>query len=120
VFIKSGRVWNLELDGCGFVPGELRGVVKFVGVGFLYVYLVSLSQRFFGAGSRTGGRVTFATKTIRGFRPSGQPMAVQIRSWRICASPKESHQRKGGPDAAYSLRSSLLSRVDRRGFLPLR
>jgi len=46
--------------------------------------------------------------------------AVQIRSRRICASPKESIQRKGGPDAAYSLRSSLSSGADERGFLPLR
>jgi len=36
------------------------------------------------------------------------------------APPKESIQRKGGPDAAYSLRSSLLPGVDERGFLPLR
>gem|GEM_PF-980356 len=65
------------------------------------------------------GEVLSATKTIHGFRPSGQPLAVQIRSWRICASPKESIQRKGGPDAAYSLRSSLSTGIDRRGFLPL-
>jgi len=42
--------------------------------------------------------------------------AVQIPSRRICAWPKESIQRKGHPDAAYSLRSSLLTRVGRRGF----
>jgi hypothetical protein len=36
------------------------------------------------------------------------------------ASPKESIQRKGDPDAAYSLRSSLLNGVAERGFLPLR
>ncbi len=36
------------------------------------------------------------------------------------APPKESIQRKGGPDAAYSLRSSLLNGVAERGFLPLR
>ncbi|MDX8127037.1 MULTISPECIES: hypothetical protein [Methylomonas] len=46
--------------------------------------------------------------------------AVQIRSRRICASPKESIQRKGHPDAAYSLCSSLLNGVAERGFLPLR
>ncbi|WP_157204852.1 hypothetical protein [Methylomonas methanica] len=34
--------------------------------------------------------------------------------------PKESTQRKGGPDAVYSLRSSLSPGVDERGFLPLR
>jgi len=28
----------------------------------------------FGVGSRTDNRNTFATKTIRGFRPSGQPI----------------------------------------------
>jgi len=36
------------------------------------------------------------------------------------APPKESIQRKSGPDAAYFLRSSLLSGVDERGLLPLR
>jgi len=36
------------------------------------------------------------------------------------APPKESSQRKGGPDTAYSLRSSLLAGVAERGFLPLR
>jgi hypothetical protein len=36
------------------------------------------------------------------------------------ASPKESIQRKGDPNAAYSLRSSLLAGVAERGFLPLR
>jgi hypothetical protein len=36
------------------------------------------------------------------------------------ASPKESIQRKGDPDAAYFLRSSLLNGVAGRGFLPLR
>jgi len=41
--------------------------------------------------------------------------AVQIRSWRICAWPKESIQRKGHPDAAYSLCSSLLNEVAERG-----
>ncbi|WP_415878708.1 hypothetical protein [Methylomonas sp. TEB] len=46
--------------------------------------------------------------------------AVQIRSRRICASPKESIQRKGDPDAAFTLRSSLLNGVAERGFLPLR
>jgi hypothetical protein len=46
--------------------------------------------------------------------------AVQIRSRRIYAPPKESIQRKGGPDAAYPLRSSLLLGVAERGFLPLR
>jgi len=34
------------------------------------------------------------------------------------ASPKESNQRKGDPVAAYFLRSSLLSRVSRRGSCP--
>ncbi len=36
------------------------------------------------------------------------------------APPKESSQRKGGPDAAHFLRSSLLAGVAERGFLPLR
>ncbi|MCQ8119812.1 hypothetical protein [Methylomonas rosea] len=36
------------------------------------------------------------------------------------ASPKESIQRKGDPDATYSLRSSLSAGVAERGFLPLR
>jgi len=36
------------------------------------------------------------------------------------ASPKESIQRKGDPDAALILRSSLLNGVAERGFLPLR
>jgi hypothetical protein len=36
------------------------------------------------------------------------------------ASPKESIQRKGDPDAAYFLRSSLLNGVAGRGSLPLR
>jgi len=36
------------------------------------------------------------------------------------AWPKESIQRKGHPDAAHSLRSSLLNGVAKRGFLPLR
>jgi len=35
-------------------------------------------------------------------------------------SPKESIQRKGDPDAALILRSSLSTRVAERGFLPLR
>ncbi|MFZ2405548.1 MAG: hypothetical protein WAW41_10455, partial [Methylobacter sp.] len=34
------------------------------------------------------------------------------------APPKESNQRKGGPVAACFLRSSLLSRVSRRGSCP--
>jgi len=34
------------------------------------------------------------------------------------ASPKESNQRKGDPVTAYFLRSSLLSRVSRRGSCP--
>ncbi|MDX8129678.1 hypothetical protein JWZ98_21965 [Methylomonas sp. EFPC1] len=36
------------------------------------------------------------------------------------APPKESSQRKGGPDTARFLRSSLLAAVAERGFLPLR
>jgi hypothetical protein len=36
------------------------------------------------------------------------------------ASPKESNQRKGDPDAALILRSSLLNWVAGRGILPLR
>ncbi len=36
------------------------------------------------------------------------------------APPKESIQRKGGPDTACFLRSSLLAGVAERGFLPLR
>ncbi|MCQ8115970.1 hypothetical protein [Methylomonas rosea] len=36
------------------------------------------------------------------------------------APSKESIQRKGGPDAAYFLCSSLLTGVAERGFLPLR
>jgi hypothetical protein len=35
------------------------------------------------------------------------------------APPKKRNQRKGGPDAALILRSSLLNGVDRRGSLPL-
>jgi len=35
------------------------------------------------------------------------------------APPKESIQRKGGPIAAFALRSSILSGIGRRGFLPL-
>jgi hypothetical protein len=46
-----------------------------------------------------------AKKTIHGFRPAGQPLAVQIRSWRICAWPKESIQRKGHPHTANSCAS---------------
>ena len=46
--------------------------------------------------------------------------AVQIRSRRICAPPKESTQRKSHPDAACFQRSSLLNGVAERGFLPLR
>ncbi|WP_157199390.1 hypothetical protein [Methylomonas koyamae] len=41
--------------------------------------------------------------------------AVQIRSRRICASPKESIQRKGDPDAACSLRSEAFERGCRKG-----
>jgi len=36
------------------------------------------------------------------------------------AFPKKSIQKKRHPDAAYSLRSSLLNGVAERGFLPLR
>jgi hypothetical protein len=36
--------------------------------------------------------------------------AVQIRSRRICASPKESIQRKGDPDAALILRAEGFER----------
>ncbi|MBD9358162.1 hypothetical protein [Methylomonas albis] len=36
------------------------------------------------------------------------------------ACPKKSIQKKRHPDAAYSLRSSLLNGVAERGFLPLR
>jgi len=48
---------------------------------------------------------------------SGLGPTAEILSF---ASPKESIQRKGDPDAAYSLRSSLLNGVAERGFLPLR
>jgi hypothetical protein len=46
------------------------------------------------------------------FAPTGEILSF--------ASPKESIQRKGDPDAAYSLRSSLSAGVAERGFLPLR
>jgi hypothetical protein len=48
---------------------------------------------------------------------SGLGPTAEILSF---APPKESIQRKGGPNAAYSLRSSLLNGVAERGFLPLR
>jgi len=48
---------------------------------------------------------------------SGLGPTAEILSF---AWPKESIQRKGHPDAAYSLRSSLLNGVAERGFLPLR
>jgi len=48
---------------------------------------------------------------------SGLGPTAEILSF---ASPKESIQRKGDPDAAYSLRSSLLNGVAERSFLPLR
>ncbi|WP_020484609.1 hypothetical protein [Methylomonas sp. MK1] len=48
---------------------------------------------------------------------SGLGPTAEILSF---ASPKESIQRKGDPDAAYFLRSSLLNGVAERGFLPLR
>jgi hypothetical protein len=48
---------------------------------------------------------------------SGLGPTAEILSF---AWPKESIQRKGHPDAAYSLRSSLLNGVAKRGFLPLR
>ncbi len=41
--------------------------------------------------------------------------AVQIRSRRICASPKESIQRKGDPDAAFILRSEGFAEGFRKG-----
>jgi len=47
---------------------------------------------------------------------SGLGPTAEILSF---AWPKESIQRKGHPDAAYSLRSSLLNGVAERGFLPL-
>jgi len=45
----------------------------------------------------------------------GPTTAILSFAW-----PKESIQRKGHPNAAYSLRSSLLNGVVERGFLPLR
>jgi len=48
---------------------------------------------------------------------SGLGPTAEILSF---AWPKESIQRKCHPDAAYSLRSSLLNGVAERGFLPLR
>jgi len=45
----------------------------------------------------------------------GPTAAILSFAW-----PKESIQRKGHPDAAYSLSSSLLNGVAERGFLPLR
>jgi len=45
----------------------------------------------------------------------GPTTAILSFAW-----PKESIQRKGHPDAAYSLRSSLLNGVAESGFLPLR
>ena len=57
-------------------------------------------------------RVASATVIWIGFiAPKGELLSF--------APPKESNQRKGGPVAAYLLCSSLLSRVSRRGFLPL-
>ncbi|CAD6877592.1 hypothetical protein [Methylomonas albis] len=41
--------------------------------------------------------------------------AVQIRSRRICAWPKESIQRKGDPDAAFFLRAEAFERGCRKG-----
>ncbi|WP_446808693.1 hypothetical protein ACH50O_15635 [Methylomonas sp. 2BW1-5-20] len=49
---------------------------------------------------------------MSGFGPTAEILSF--------ASPKESIQRKGDPDAAYSLRSSLLNGVAERGFQPLR
>jgi hypothetical protein len=49
-------------------------------------------------------------KTIRGFHPLGQPLAVQIRSWRISACPKKSIEKKRQPDAALILRSEAFER----------
>ncbi|MCQ8182553.1 hypothetical protein NP603_15635 [Methylomonas sp. SURF-1] len=54
------------------------------------------------------------------FALSGQPLAVQIRSKRICASPKESIQKKRHPDFALILRVAFFAGVGERGFLPLR
>ncbi|OAI05606.1 hypothetical protein A1332_12745 [Methylomonas methanica] len=48
---------------------------------------------------------------------SGLGPTAEILSF---AWPKESIQRKSHPNAAYSLRSSLLNGVAERGFLPLR
>jgi hypothetical protein len=45
----------------------------------------------------------------------GPTTAILSFAW-----PKESIQRKGHPDAAYTLRSSLLNGVAERGFPPLR
>ncbi|WP_041363835.1 hypothetical protein [Methylomonas methanica] len=44
------------------------------------------------------------------FALTGQPLAVQIRSRRICALPKESIRRKGNPDAALILRTEGFER----------
>ncbi|AMK75835.1 hypothetical protein EDE11_11867 [Methylomonas methanica] len=53
---------------------------------------------------RAEGRVTFAKQAIRGFRPAGQP--------------KESIQRKGGPDAALILRSVAFIEGRQKGVKP--
>jgi len=72
--------------------------------GFLYV------------GSRTDNRDTFATKTIHGFRPSGQPIGCSNSFQTNLCTAKEKYPKERPPHAACFLRSSGLSGVFRRGF----
>jgi len=69
-----------------------------------------------GEGRGEGSRIAVSLARRLGLK-SGLGPTAEVLSF---APPKESTQRKGGPDAAYSLRSSLLNRVAERGFLPLR
>ena len=61
--------------------------------------MVSRCDARFNAGSRTGNRDTFATKTIPGFRPSGQPVGCSNSlQTNLCLS-KEKYPKTNPPGA---------------------
>jgi hypothetical protein len=81
------RGWQNAQLAC-VIAGFEVSILRWLG----YVYFVSLSRRNF----------------MSVFAPTGEIFSF--------ASPKESIQRKGDPNAAYFLRSSGLNGVFRRGF----
>jgi hypothetical protein len=101
-----------QLLGLGAWPlGKITSMAVF------RVNLVSLARRVFLNRFSDRRPRYFRYENHPWFSPSGPAYRLfKFASKRICAWPKESTQRKGGPDAACSLRSSDSNGVLRRGF----